>query len=85
MRWTFVNVLVKVIDSKGSEAGWHVFNDFLVQPIPEEEALSFPGIWKVSNRVSICGNEKLYLAYAEPASRLLSDPGSIILPESRPQ
>lgn len=27
---------------------WHLFNDFLVRPISEDEALSFPGSWKVS-------------------------------------
>lgn len=26
---------------------WHVFNDFLVRAISEEEALSFPSSWKV--------------------------------------
>lgn len=26
---------------------WHVFNDFLVKPIGEDEALSFPGSWKI--------------------------------------
>ena len=26
---------------------WHLFNDFLVRPISEAEALSFPGPWKV--------------------------------------
>jgi len=28
---------------------WYVFNDFVVQNIPEEEALSFPGNWKVNS------------------------------------
>jgi PAB-dependent poly(A)-specific ribonuclease subunit 2 len=31
----------------GSSSPWHVFNDFLVRPVSEEEALSFPGTWKV--------------------------------------
>lgn len=26
---------------------WYLFNDFVVQNISEEEALSFPGTWKV--------------------------------------
>lgn len=34
--------------SDGDPSGWHVFNDFLVRPIPEDEALSFPSTWKVS-------------------------------------
>lgn len=28
-------------------ASWHVLNDFLVKPISEDEALSFPGTWKI--------------------------------------
>ncbi|BGO90283.1 hypothetical protein NBRC10512_004804 [Rhodotorula toruloides] len=28
-------------------SSWHLFNDFLVRPISEEEALSFPGKWKI--------------------------------------
>lgn len=28
-------------------AQWHIFNDFLVMPISEAEALSFPGPWKI--------------------------------------
>lgn len=27
--------------------GWYLFNDFSVREIHEEEALSFPGTWKV--------------------------------------
>ena len=27
--------------------GWYLFNDFSVREIDEEEALSFPGNWKV--------------------------------------
>lgn len=34
--------------SDGDPSGWHVFNDFLVRPISEEEALGFPGTWKAS-------------------------------------
>lgn len=26
---------------------WYIFNDFMVQNVTEEEALSFPGTWKV--------------------------------------
>lgn len=40
------------IPHQGAEEGkrdeWHLFNDFLVLPIPEAEALGFPGPWKVS-------------------------------------
>lgn len=28
-------------------ANWYLFNDFLVRPVSEKEALSFPGSWKV--------------------------------------
>lgn len=34
-------------DVEGSFSPWFVFNDFSVQNISEEEALSFPGKWKV--------------------------------------
>lgn len=34
-------------DSK-TGLSWHLFNDFLVRPVSEQEALSFPGKWKVS-------------------------------------
>ena len=34
-------------DIEGSFSPWFVFNDFSVQNISEEEALSFPGKWKV--------------------------------------
>lgn len=30
------------------DSSWHLFNDFLVRPVSEDEALSFPGTWKVS-------------------------------------
>ncbi|KAF8305548.1 PAB-dependent poly-A-specific ribonuclease subunit PAN2 [Clavulina sp. PMI_390] len=45
--------LVSVINSKeqapleDEDSGWHLFNDFLVRKIPQDEALSFPGHWKV--------------------------------------
>jgi PAB-dependent poly(A)-specific ribonuclease subunit 2 len=26
---------------------WYIFNDFMVRNVTEEEALSFPGAWKV--------------------------------------
>jgi hypothetical protein len=32
---------------EGLISPWFLFNDFLVQNISEEEALSFPGKWKV--------------------------------------
>ncbi|BGP38499.1 poly(A)-specific ribonuclease [Rhodotorula kratochvilovae] len=28
-------------------SSWHLFNDFLVRPVSEDEALSFPGKWKI--------------------------------------
>ncbi len=31
----------------GAGPVWHLFNDFLVKPISEEEALSFAGTWKI--------------------------------------
>ena len=34
--------------AEGHDAGWHLFNDFSVRAVTEEEALSFPGTWKVS-------------------------------------
>lgn len=34
--------LVKVPDD-----GWYLFNDFVVQAVSEDEALSFVGAWKV--------------------------------------
>lgn len=42
--------LVKIQDAdkdKNSEESWYLFNDFLVRPVSQEEALSFPGAWKV--------------------------------------
>ncbi|GAA5946166.1 hypothetical protein JCM3765_000141 [Sporobolomyces pararoseus] len=37
------------VSPEGSDAApsWHLFNDFLVRPISEEEALSFSGDWKI--------------------------------------
>ena len=32
---------------------WYIFNDFVVRNVPEHEALSFPGKWKV-NQFPIC-------------------------------
>lgn len=32
--------------SEGSSSQWHLFNDFLVQPISKEEALNFTS-WKI--------------------------------------
>lgn len=52
--------LVKVApDPETDEAGgWYLFNDFLVRRISEDEALSFPGSWKVCCGVVItCGAE----------------------------
>ncbi|KAL7004824.1 poly(A)-specific ribonuclease [Cystobasidiomycetes sp. EMM_F5] len=40
--------LVTLVKRKdGAATGWYLFNDFLVKPISEEEALSFPGTWKI--------------------------------------
>lgn len=33
--------------AKVPEDGWYLFNDFVVQPVSETEALSFVGTWKV--------------------------------------
>lgn len=40
------------VTGEGDESdtgSWHLFNDFVVQKIPEDEALSFPGKWKVTH------------------------------------
>lgn len=41
--------LRRAVSSEAETPGgsWHVFNDFLVRPISETEALSFPSSWKV--------------------------------------
>ncbi|KZT59790.1 hypothetical protein CALCODRAFT_176596 [Calocera cornea HHB12733] len=42
--------LIKVPDNQAREptdSPWYIFNDFSVQNIPERDALSFPGTWKV--------------------------------------
>lgn len=41
--------LVPAVTSEDGRSGasWHLFNDFLVKPVTEEEVLSFPGKWKV--------------------------------------
>ncbi|KAI0059101.1 PAB-dependent poly-A-specific ribonuclease subunit PAN2 [Artomyces pyxidatus] len=41
--------IVKVPEAEGRDGAspWYLFNDFVVQNISEEEALSFPGQWKV--------------------------------------
>ncbi|KAI0035067.1 ubiquitin carboxyl-terminal hydrolase-domain-containing protein [Vararia minispora EC-137] len=40
--------LVKVPEAEDPfNSAWYLFNDFLVQNISEDEALSFPGAWKV--------------------------------------
>ena len=41
-----VNVDHSAPESRGN-AGWHLFNDFLVKKIPQEEALRFHASWKV--------------------------------------
>lgn len=60
--------------------GWYVFNDFLVKAVSEEEALSFPGTWKV--RFHQCCTLlflELHVAYASPTP----DPLGPLLPSSR--
>lgn len=42
---TFVFSVATAEEKPG--ASWHLFNDFLVKPVSEEEVLSFPGKWKV--------------------------------------
>ncbi|KIK63543.1 hypothetical protein GYMLUDRAFT_40586 [Collybiopsis luxurians FD-317 M1] len=43
--------IVKVPEAEGKQeeggSPWYIFNDFVVHNVPEEEALSFPGKWKV--------------------------------------
>jgi len=42
--------IVKIPEAEGQDgllSPWFVFNDFSVQNISEEEALTFPGKWKV--------------------------------------
>ncbi|GAO46990.1 hypothetical protein G7K_1204-t1 [Saitoella complicata NRRL Y-17804] len=34
-------------EQTGNESPWYLFNDFLVKNVSEEEALGFPGAWKV--------------------------------------
>ena len=49
----FLSEYVIVPEAEGQEgllSPWFVFNDFSVQNISEEEALSFPGKWKVRIR-----------------------------------
>ncbi|SCZ99141.1 BZ3500_MvSof-1268-A1-R1_Chr3-1g05835 [Microbotryum saponariae] len=44
-----VNLASYTVSSEERNPGssWHVFNDFLVRPISEDEALSFPSSWKI--------------------------------------
>ncbi|KAK7689093.1 hypothetical protein QCA50_007784 [Cerrena zonata] len=49
---THLVALIKVPEAESTQQGdedssWYIFNDFSVQNISEEEALSFPGSWKV--------------------------------------
>lgn len=43
--------LSSVPEAEGNEdegaSPWYIFNDFVVRNVPEQEALSFPGRWKV--------------------------------------
>lgn len=46
-------ILLAVSSEEATPGGsWHLFNDFLVKPISEDEALSFPGSWKVGRESS---------------------------------
>lgn len=42
------------VPSEEEQPKWMLFNDFLVRQIGEEEALGFPGIWKVSVAAPLC-------------------------------
>lgn len=44
---SFINVALSSMDRQEGESNWHVFNDFLVQPIKKEEALDFTPKWKM--------------------------------------
>lgn len=43
----------EVLSPDEETGGWFLFNDFMVQRVPEDEALSFPGKWKVRELVII--------------------------------
>jgi len=47
--------LVKIPEGDLEEDGgqWYLFNDFVVKPVSEEEALRFPGKWKVQYRLQL--------------------------------
>lgn len=48
--------LVKVPEAEGRDdlaSPWHLFNDFVVKNISEQEALSFPGRWKVRSAAAV--------------------------------
>lgn len=36
-----------------AEGPWFIFNDFVVRNISEQDALSFPGTWKVCLRFTV--------------------------------
>jgi hypothetical protein len=57
-----------------TSSSWHVFNDFLVRPISEDEALGFPGSWKV-NTVS----HSFGVAFSI-ANLFFKDSGGTVLP-----
>ncbi|KAK4058405.1 poly(A)-specific ribonuclease [Microbotryomycetes sp. JL221] len=39
--------LARVESRDEQNSSWHLFNDFLVRAVSEQEALSFPGTWKI--------------------------------------
>jgi len=48
-------ILIIVPEAEGGAdpiSPWFLFNDFVVDNIPEDEALSFPDRWKVSGSLS---------------------------------
>lgn len=38
--------------SPPSESKWHLFNDFLVRPVLQEEALTFNSAWKLPSVIA---------------------------------
>jgi PAB-dependent poly(A)-specific ribonuclease subunit 2 len=53
---TYVPSLIDTVALSSREAGepdqWHLFNDFLVQPIPKEDALKFDPNWKLPSVIA---------------------------------
>jgi PAB-dependent poly(A)-specific ribonuclease subunit 2 len=49
-----------------AERKWYLFNDFLVRPLPEHEALGMPGVWKVSRAAGLVSDSALTLGFRFP-------------------